>query len=469
VFSLALIFLERIAGAPPSRLRLPEGGVRLPPAEEGWWGYLPQATVEAVTDLLTAALSRGPLAPPDAPDAHRPSAAEVADALEPLARPPQPAPEPESERLLDGRYRVVSVLGEGSFARTLLVEDTVMPGLFAVKQYLRPAQIGETGEARREFEALRQLISPHLPRVFDVYSPRNDVHVKLEYVAGQSLRAALPGFRGELERCRRLAHDLLEAVEQLERRGLLHRDIKPDNVILRDDGDAVLIDFGSATPAGTLIGIDGATPLYLPPEALFADQPPPSADRYALAAVLLQALTGRPPIADTGALLSDHALDGLPDGQRQFAAPLLRSVSPNPTERYASAAELRSALFPPQAPVSPPTGPRPALEERTNEWVDSVRGLYRNSVRGNADNRGLDSEFARQTYVPTALDTVLLEKIVFERPRAVFLSGNPGDGKTAFLETVKDALQLLDATQREDDVSGWVSAPAMTLPKRAAT
>jgi hypothetical protein len=81
--------------------------------------------------------------------------------------------------------------------------------------------------------------------------------------------------------------------------------------------------------------------------------------------------------------------------------------------------------------------------------------VYRNSQTGNADNRGLDSDFARETYVPTALDERLIPAVIERRPPAVFLSGNPGDGKTAFLESFRLYLQAHGAELRHSDLGGW--------------
>ena len=84
-----------------------------------------------------------------------------------------------------------------------------------------------------------------------------------------------------------------------------------------------------------------------------------------------------------------------------------------------------------------------------------MRGLYRNSDVGNANNRGLDTPFVRSTYVPTALDTKLLPQLLTRFPKAVFLSGNPGDGKTAFLEKVHAELEEQGAEPLQEDESGW--------------
>ena len=95
------------------------------------------------------------------------------------------------------------------------------------------------------------------------------------------------------------------------------------------------------------------------------------------------------------------------------------------------------------------------LQEQIDPWVNDIRSLYRNSDRGNENNRGLDSEFVQETYVPTALDERLLPAIFSLRPNVVFLCGNPGDGKTSFLEKVQQALLKQHGKVIRRDASGW--------------
>ena len=459
VYSLALVFLERLSGVPIGQLVQPEEkAVRMPSVDTGW-SHLPQELVEHLLPVFERALRPGPMAPQGTADAQRPSASLCATRLDELAREARLDAEIAFQRLLDGRYRVERVLGTGASARTLLATDTEADGLFVLKQFLRPDTLAESREARREFEALRGITTcPNLPRVFDIYPTGHDVQVKLEYVEGTTLAGLMDTFVGRLDRWLRLATDLLGAVEHLERRHLLHRDVKPDNVIIRDDtGAAVLIDFGLATSLGTVDPVAG-TPRYLPPEAFSADAPPPSSDRYALGVLLFRALSGRLPFAEADGARTQQRLLPLAEVAeelRPYAEVLLRAVHPLPDERPQSAVALRDALLAAQPP-QPGSDDLPRSHQ-INPWVDLVRGLFRNSRGGNADNRGLDSDFARDTYVPTALDERLLPAILRDRPRVVFLSGNPGDGKTAFLERVQDALREGGArrTSAPDDRSGW--------------
>ena len=148
-------------------------------------------------------------------------------------------------------------------------------------------------------------------------------------------------------------------------------------------------------------------------------------------------------------------LDQIVDAKmRRIAAVLLRAVSNDAAERPATVAqmrqELQTALLAVEETVQTDT-----LQEHTNSWVNDIRSLYRNSDIGNKNNRGLDSEFVLETYVLTALDERLLPAIFDMRPKAVFLCGNPGDGKTAFLEKVKLALLERRARAIRQDPSGW--------------
>ncbi len=240
---------------------------------------------------------------------------------------------------------------------------------------------------------------------------------------------------------------------------LLHRDIKPANIILHEgDNRPVLIDFGFAVRQGTF-GQPAGTPLYLPPEA-FSVSPsipfPLSCDRYAVGVILFKALLGYIPF---------HITDGggrrlMPPEQivdakiRRIAAVLLKAVSNDPSERPATTAQMRQELQ--TALLAVEELPQVVeLQERVNPWVNDIRSLYRNSDIGNKNNRGLDSEFVQGTYVLTALDERLLPAIFSMKPKVVFLCGNPGDGKTAFLEKVQEALLKQQARRIRNDPSGW--------------
>jgi serine/threonine protein kinase len=453
VYSLALIFAERLSGLPASQLRAGDG--REPTREQfaERWSQLPPQVVDVLADLFQRALRPELPAQPDDRSSGRPTPAECAARLRAALRALRAVEAEQEGALLDGRYFVRRTLGEGTSGKTYLVEDRASPNPadwqpFAAKVFHHPEDVYAQGI--QEFRVLQSVHSPHLPRLYDFYPAHQDVHLKMDYVSGQPLSALRNEFPWNEARWWRFADGLLSALETLERYQLRHRDIKPDNIIVRaGDDQPVLVDFSFVVRVGAAAAPAGSIG-YLPPDARSATQPPESCDRYAAAVVLHLALTGLAPADDlVGVELSPRV--------QRLREVLLRACSPIPQERYAAAAELRSALeVARRAPELESVGlVASGLVRQINPWVDGVRGLYRDSATGNADNRGLDTEFARETYVPTALDERLLPAILTDRPPAVFLSGNPGDGKTAFLERVHAELLVHGATEMQRDASGW--------------
>lgn len=451
VFSLALVFLERFTGQPVAELR---SGDRVDVSLPDSWDQLSDGLSATLTRYFQHATSIGPLAPASSPEAERPSASEFAESLRDIVNSVKVAESVDAgDALLDSRYHVERKLGEGSSAVTYLVRDTVVEGFFAVKRFKRASAVWE--QARAEFQILRQIDSRLLPRVYDVYPPSSDIHLKMEHIPGATLAEMATTFPWQLDRWLDLARDLFAAVGVLEKRNILHRDIKPANVVLREDsGSPVLVDLGFATAADQVQAAAG-TPRYLPPEALTSAQPPATSDLYALGVLLHQVLTGEIPRRQTS-LAEETAASGSATNPRTQRVRhfLLRLCDEDPRQRFQTVSEalsaLDSALMAPDPPVAVA-----GLRELVNPWVGQLRGAYRNSSIGNADNRGLDTEFAHDTYVTTSLDEVLLPAILKEQPRVVFLSGNPGDGKTAFLEVLEAELRRRGAREIAKDESGW--------------
>ena len=441
-YSLALIFLERISRRSVADLRRDTHAL---PNLYTRWSSAPQKVIEELTELLFSLLNGDIERPRDA-KAVSEIFGDLAARLKNNDQPP--------EQILDKRYKVLRLLGKGAAAQTYLVTDTRFPdlGLIAIKHFEHAADV--LAQAQAEFNALKGVNTKHLPRIFDISPAENEAHVKMEYIPGQTLEELQSEFPWSIDRWWRLANHLLSALQELEEHRLLHRDVKPANIIFDTEKDRfVLIDFGfslgitqSAAPAGT--------PLYWPPEAFTAAKPPASLDRYALALVLFRALTGTLPFIGSDKLNLEQPL--LSDQRtRRLAEVLLAALDPDPERRPQSTESFREQLNIAFHTTDAPSETDAQLQPQLNRWVDQVRGLMRTSASGNGDNRGLDTDFVRMTYVPTALDTKLLPDILFHRPKVVFLSGNPGDGKTAFLEQVRRKLRTDGATEIVDDPSGW--------------
>lgn len=172
------------------------------------------------------------------------------------------------------------------------VEDRVV----AVKR-LRAAGSGHRARVRREVAALRLLDLPGVVRILDEGEAEGAPFVVMELVEGRPfpgpVEAGWPGLRGP-------ALGLLETLARVHEAGVVHRDVKPSNVLVRPDGSPVLLDFGLARghPVGSTITGEGAivgTPRYLAPEQLRGERVGPAADLYAVGVMLYEALAGRPP------------------------------------------------------------------------------------------------------------------------------------------------------------------------------
>jgi serine/threonine protein kinase len=357
----------------------------------------------------------------------------------------------------NGQYRLLRVLGEGATAVTYLVEDTFYGGEFVLKRIKNLTAVQRYAKA--EFNALKDLTHPHLPRVYDVRPPQDDFHLKLEYIPGSELTHCLEHFRHRPDRLIHLAEALLSALSYLEEHGIAHRDISPKNIIVPDQDQVriCLIDFGLAKVRQDMRQSAVGTPLYRDPEVDRSGWSNTS-DLYSVAVVLHEALTGRLPfVYEDGVPAKNVRGEMQKEEEGQCGSELLaclRRAAGLEGQRYPSASAFLRALQ--EAAASPESTVSLIGQEVQLDWVRQLRGLYRNSASGNADNRGLDSDFARDTYVPTLLDMELLPDIVKGAKRLVFLTGNPGDGKTAFLEKIRDRLKELSASVVSEDRYGWV-------------
>ncbi len=224
------------------------------------------------------------------------------------------APEDIAPVLLSNRYRVLSVLGDGGFGKTFLVEDTQMPSnRRCVLKQLKPVhdnpQTGQMVKDRfqREAAILETLGEGHeqIPRLYAYFSEADQFYLVEEWVEGDTLtqRVQREGPLPE-KTVQNLVASLLPVIAHVHSEGIVHRDIKPDNIILRShDSKPVLIDFGAVKETmNTLINshensshsIVVGTPGYMPSEQL-AGRPVFASDLYSIGMTAIYALTGRIP------------------------------------------------------------------------------------------------------------------------------------------------------------------------------
>jgi serine/threonine protein kinase len=264
-------------------------------------------------------------------------------------------------RAFDGRYEIDREIGKGGNARIYLARDPA--GHQVALKILHPELLVSVAADRflREIKLASQLNHPHIARLLDSGERDWLVYYVMTYLEGPTLREHLAKTgRLSISETVRIAGDLLDALDHAHKRGIVHRDMKPDNVVLASNG-AVLLDFGIARAVAasgsdrlTRSGIAVGTSTYMSPEQITALQEIDlRSDLYSLAVVLFECLAGQPPFThrNEAVVLQLHLTqpapdvrDLRPDTPPELAAGIGRALAKTPAERWASAAEMRDAL-----------------------------------------------------------------------------------------------------------------------------
>ncbi|GAA3307433.1 hypothetical protein GCM10020295_66260 [Streptomyces cinereospinus] len=218
--------------------------------------------------------------------------------------------QPGSERVIAGRYRLLSPLGEGGMGTVWRARDELLHREVAVKEVRAPAGLPAADVERmyarleREAWAAARVADRNVVTVYDVATEEERPWIVMELVRGVSL-ADLLDAEGPLAP-RRAAHigaEVLSALRAAHAAGVLHRDVKPANVLLSDDGRIVLTDFGIATVEGssalTMTGEVVGSPEFLAPERALGRTPGPRSDLWSLGVLLYAAVEGHSPSGTT--------------------------------------------------------------------------------------------------------------------------------------------------------------------------
>ncbi|HEX2071104.1 MAG TPA: serine/threonine-protein kinase [Thermoleophilaceae bacterium] len=200
-------------------------------------------------------------------------------------------------RLLAGRYRCLSTIGVGGMARVYLAEDERLGRQVAVKQLHAAGPEDAALRFEREAKLGASLNHPNLVSIYDIATDEESVLIVMEYVDGETLQDALRRGRPSTQRVMEILRDVAGGLDHAHTHGVVHRDVKPANILLRRDGVAKLADLGIATAAErtsiTQSNVVLGTASYMAPEQLAGERAGPPADVYALAAVAFEALSGR--------------------------------------------------------------------------------------------------------------------------------------------------------------------------------
>ncbi|MEH2241646.1 serine/threonine-protein kinase [Nostoc sp.] len=266
-------------------------------------------------------------------------------------------------QLLDGRYQVLQVLGGGGFGQTYIAQDTHRPGfpkcvVKHLKPVIRSPKLLET--ARRLFtseaETLEQLGNhDQIPRLLAYFEDNQEFFLVQELIEGHTLKAELfPNQPWTEEKVIQLLQQVLGILQFIHSHNVIHRDIKPDNIIRRQqDGKFVLIDFGAVkqvqTQLLTVAGHMGATIIIGTPGYMSTEQgqgkPRPNSDIYSLGIIAIQSLTGLHPInfeedPNTGEISWQHQANV----SSELASVLSKMVLHHFKQRYQSATEVLQVL-----------------------------------------------------------------------------------------------------------------------------
>src|SRR3954470_18123579 len=227
-------------------------------------------------------------------------------------------PPASGERLLDGRYRLGERLGGGAVADVFKAVDERLQRPVAIKVF-RGDAAQQLQRHDAEMLTLAALDHPSLVTVFDAGTDDDSgqPYLVMQLIEGPTLADELRGGRLQPERAARYGAALADALGYVHERGLVHRDVKPANVLITEDGRVHLADFGIArlvdsahqTRTGDVLG----TPAYFAPEQVAGEPVGPPADVYALGIVLYEALTGRRPFEGTALEVAMARLARSPD------------------------------------------------------------------------------------------------------------------------------------------------------------
>ena len=401
-----------------------------------------------------------------------------------LGESPEPSPPParfwtedQIVRFRGRDYRIVSPLGSGGVGATFKVVRIDPSTGGDLGAYV--AKVVRDEETGRKVLGAYNLVHSHLHQstalstIFETADRwrDNDFIALMAWIEGEplsELSGVLPllaeDFREESEEALvlRWLRTTCDALDVLHCNGLVHGDVSPRNLIV-SDSELVLTDYDCVTKVGQPRGAPG-TIMYSSHTHLEDRLTEPSDDVFALAASFFHVLFDKEPFSYDGRLTKERGLNWGDVEREEYptvAVFLDKATDPDPARRFASATEAKAFLSPPvpidAANADEPAGTGaadsaalpsefPTRSENEVLWLRSLLQSYPGSRWGNRETRGLDTDFAVDTYVETKLEQLLFEQISERRVRLVVLCGNAGDGKTALLQHLAGRLGFGDTT-----------------------
>lgn len=365
---------------------------------------------------------------------------------------------------LTHKFIVEKKLGRGSFGVVYKVIDTLGDVARTVKLIVSD-RYSTLERLKKEYRHLVHIPEhPHVVRVLDAdVIPQRDIpFLVFEYVEGADVGDMIQERLLSAEDTLELGKQVVEGLTHLHAQGFHHCDIKPRNLLWTQKG-AKIIDFNVSVRADDREARGGGSRRYLPPdfdpEAIPHNGERADRDLYALGLTLYEALTARYPWDTTEPPINKLApdpreLSGFADLAPELVNVILKAIAPRRADRFASAADFRDALaevrharriqaisLRTQSATTADSNVTSAQSPpNTNAFVSYLLTLYSQSRHSNAGTRGIDT-MGFSTYVDTALDRELLPAVLHGEFRLVLISGNAGDGKTAFLQRLEKEVE----------------------------
>ncbi|WP_158829012.1 methylation-associated defense system protein kinase MAD6 [Mucilaginibacter lacusdianchii] len=354
----------------------------------------------------------------------------------------------EGDRL--GVYVIHQVLGRGGYSRVFKVKHRLQDKYYTLKLFHESVNANSVID---EYKALIELNHPNIVKfVWNDEAPSGQFYTVMEYLDGENLSAyTRTDAKLPIYRVYQVALDILQALVSMQKlsKPILHRDIKPHNIIWDNEKRFVLIDFNVASFVDANKDFVGTNP-YLAPDLITSGYKvnwDKSADTFALGVTLYELTCKQYPWSPSKtprlSMMPRYPKDIEPRISKQFADFLYKGINPNGAGRYADAMEMLTAL---QA-----IGEDGILAQTQEEhlpglatpsegdFLTYLNSLYSQSKNGNFGTRASEhtTPFDRQTYIHSKLDKKLLPDILDGKYKLVIITGNAGDGKTAFIKRIE--------------------------------
>jgi serine/threonine protein kinase/Tfp pilus assembly protein PilF len=267
--------------------------------------------------------------------------------------------DPRLTAALAGRYRIERELGRGGMSTVFLARDLRHDRDVAVKVMHPELALGRE-RFLREIGVAASLSHPHIVGLHDSGDADGLLYYVMPYIAGDTLRGRLdagPPFA--IDEIARLCRQIADALGSAHQRGIVHRDVKPENILITSDGHALVTDFGIAVAMQvarderlTRTGVAVGTPAYMSPEQMYAGDADARSDVWALGCILFEMLTGRMIGRSAASYTGEGGQDRMaadirrmrPDTPDYMVAVVQRALAPDADARFASAREMAQAL-----------------------------------------------------------------------------------------------------------------------------